>query len=313
MERSTNKVLRIAILGCGKIAGTGEGRHKDNHLDQVCNTFDNPKVYCFDTTVEKAEELASYCDGEVIPNIKLLKNIDPHLVVVATPPFQRLDLLKEVICHTSENCLYFIEKPISNVEVTDKLKKFFQKVDRRVIVNYSRRFIGSYQKIKNYLRGSLEKILIASYGDPINIGIHAFDFLDIILPGYSLNLIGKNLDDYFGLIVFENKSVPIYMQNFSKKNFEIFEIDLLFSNSRLRLEDFGKEIKIGFPVKNSAGEFEMKFLESFEVADNALEVAYSHINRFIKTGIVDESLNMVGLEESICRHNHIISQFKKHL
>ena len=58
----------------------------------------------------------------------------------------------------------------------------------------------------------------------INISIHAFDFLDIILPGYSLNLIGKNLDDYFGLIVFENKSVPIYMQNFGKKDFEIFEM-----------------------------------------------------------------------------------------
>lgn len=137
-----------------------------------------------------------------------LKNID--LVILTTPPHRRLGFLDKFPNLKS----LIVEKPIGvNLESS---KDFFREVKKKKLlcsVNYWRRYVKQFQKLKNGLAqkliGKIQSVIII-YGNGIrNNGIHLIDFLRFVCG--DIKIIKTN----FGTLCKESPIKDDFNINFS--------------------------------------------------------------------------------------------------
>ncbi len=269
------KNFRALIIGCGKIAGYGEGKKLNTHAGAI---EEEPRLIleaCMDLDKQKAMLFANKYNCKAFSDLNAaLGEIEVELVCVCTNDDSHFEITKKLLLSSNSIRVIFLEKPACSTPTQlYELKRLAASKGITIIVNHTRRFSKNYDKIRamvseKYL-GDVNKVKGTYYGGWMHNGSHVVDTLLMILGD---NIVWTDIQNVFesgypedptieitGYLVEKKASVAIDAIN--EKIYQLFELDIWFTEGRLRVESFDSRFIIERRTVNAEGE---NILEQFD-------------------------------------------------
>lgn len=221
-------------------------------------------------------------------DLKLLKEINPDIVVLATPPHDRFNMLKEM---PSLKGIIF-EKPLGiSYEESKKIIEFCEEKKILAQVNFWMRAENNLIKLTTELNKIIGNIIFCRciYGNGVlNNGSHLIDFFRFLFKepkyligtspvSYSLEYPLKDDVDWNFTLQFPN-NLNVAFQAIDYSKCRLFEVDLFGENGHLRIFNDGLNMSIS-PIKKH------EILENYN--------QYDEIN--IQQIKIDPSMSMYNL------------------
>jgi predicted dehydrogenase len=220
---------------------------------------------------------------ELLPKFK-----EYFLVIICTPPFNRIGMFKSLNGYNIKNII--CEKPLTfSLSEFQKINKIIIKNKFKVITNYTRNFLNEFKLIRNLIRKKkLGSPLVGHFYYSKGIyynGTHFIDFaLKIFGKPISINILNKkksNLkNDFLIDFVFIYKNFRIYFMSFDTKKVSSTNFDLFFQKGKVEVS-LSRKLKIYTIKKN----FLFKNINQFSL-QRTLNINYlSSYNNVVKYGL----------------------------
>lgn len=276
--------LRVAIIGCGDIAGGYDERKQGegifSHAGAYRSENDIELVCAFDTDLER---LTAFCSYWNIPgtchDFEELFRGRYDMVSLCTPDPTHYPIMKRLI---EEGCTRYIwtEKPFTT-EVLEAKSILSAAKERRIglWLSNQRRWEPGHIRARAYItEGNIGQVVHANayYVKGItHIGCTAVDTVRFLcgeiswVMAYPPFNVGSYDDDYSlsGILGIEKGgTVNVVGCDSAGYSYSIFEIDILGTKGRVRIEENGDEISF-FASKEYGhypGFMELKLVEKFE-------------------------------------------------
>ena len=294
-------MYKALILGAGQIAGGYDNPEDDciiSHAHAYLQNSNTELLGFYDVNYEQAEKMAQKWGVKAIKDLSEIKDAD--IISICTPDFCHLNSVKDALKLNPK--LIILEKPISNTQKDmDKIYKISKKIP--IMVNYTRNFVKEFQELAQEIqKGNFGEFLCGNgyYGKGyIHIGSHMRNLLTLLLgeitkinkekkgyQDYTKDDLSVNAVLYFGDKNFKMTAVPC-------TDYNIFEIDLMFSKSRIRISELGNKIEI-FDVKEKTDQLGYMIL-------NPQRSYYTEMKYAMKNA-VENAINFIeGKEELFCK------------
>jgi len=250
----SSRVYRAVIIGSGRIAGGLEDDvlrpHPCTHVGAYKRFPEIEVAACSSRTEEQAREFAQrwgirnyYGDYR-----EMLDQEKADIVSVCTPAEHHHDAVMHASqCHTKA---VFCEKAIStSLGEADEMISESRLYGTRLTVNHTRRWCPDFHVVRQIIDseelGSLHSITGWFGGSLIHTGTHFFDIMHYlcgdaesvqgVVFGNSREGAEDNLHDADGYAFVElSNGVRVFVNGISK-SYYIFEMELLFSDGRIRI------------------------------------------------------------------------------
>jgi len=296
--------LRAAFIGVGRIAGlfapTDTLVPRTHAQAMQRNGIDIVAVY--DADEARAISFTNKWGGKHCLSLGKLLNDFPGLdiVVISSPDGFHSAQAVEILSTDHSPRLLIIEKPPA---ITLAELKHLQRVasactKTRVVVNMSRRFDPCHAEaaaiIKSGELGSMVSAHFTYYGGWLHNGVHAVDILrylledEIDIVSVQLGADGSDGDPCLNVeaVLRRDPSVCVSFLGFDECFFQLFELELRFSEGRIRFEDFGNRILVENVEINDIGERELGLPRVLAPANNgtAMDLLYGASRQFLYTG-----------------------------
>lgn len=258
-KRSEIMTYRAAIIGCGKIGS----EFADDPRIMDIYTHAGAYVHCYGTELvavcDKEREKSERCkDRWHIPECytdykMMISETEPDIVSVCTPDQTHFEIIRTIL--TSSNVKAILaEKPLAlNVNDAVDLVNLAEKKGVVLAVNYSRRYAEKFCELKNYIHsdtfGSIQTINGYYTKGTLHNGTHWFDLARFLIgdlkrvKGFD-NQKEKNADPTFDTYAEFNNGTGAYLHACDETKFSIFEMDILGSNGRVYIKDFGHIVEM---------------------------------------------------------------------
>jgi len=293
-------MYKALILGSGQIAGGYDSPQDDGIITHAHAYLQNPETELlgfYDINFEQAEKMAQKWGVSAIKELSEIKEAD--IISVCTPDFCHLNSVKDALKLNPK--LIILEKPISNTQKdADKIYKISKKTP--IMVNYTRNFVHEFQDLASDIKqGKFGNFITGNgyYGKGyIHIGSHMRSLLELLLgkiskvkkdkkgfQDYTKDDLSVNAVLYFGDKTFKMTAVPC-------TDYNIFELDLMFSKARIRISELGNKIEI-FNLKEKENQSGYMILNP--------EKTYNTEMKFAMKNAVQNAINYLnGKEELYC-------------
>jgi predicted dehydrogenase len=160
-------MLKVAIVGCGKIA--------DSHAAQIRRIAGCEIVGVCDSELLMAKQLcARFPVKRYFSNLdELLNEVRPDVVHITTPPQTHFEIGRQCL---EKGCHIFVEKPLTlDTDEAERLVALAQKADRKLTVGHDAQFSDVAIRLRKlvgegYLGGApvhLESTWCYELGDPV--------------------------------------------------------------------------------------------------------------------------------------------------
>lgn len=284
----------VMIVGCGKIAGINNENSKFSHGGAILSNEKLKLKACVDHNQINSDDFANKFKCKSYNDLnEALSNEKTNIVSICTPDETHFDITKKVLSSKNKPDLIFLEKPpCQNLNQYYSLVKLSNKRKVPIIVNFSRRFNSDVSIIKDLIAkrnlGKIIRIEAIYYNGWMHNGIHA---VDTILYLLNENIVLKKVKNINFCSYFRDKTfdvfgetdiskAPIGIKAVDERYYQLFEIDLWFSNARLKFEDFGSSIKLEVPKVNNLKErvLEREKIIFPERKYTNIEIAYNNIS-----------------------------------
>lgn len=276
------QIYNVIIIGAGNIGAFFDGPDDDNVLSHA-HAFKEHEGFnllgFIDIESDRAKKAASIWGGNAYKDIEEAFNacrID--VAVVTVPDEYHYSVLKKLSRFPLR--VVFTEKPIARtLNEAEDINRNFREKNIGLVVNYSRRFVPEFEKIKKEIcEGAYGAYLTGTgyYGKGIiHNGSHLIDLLMFFIGDIKeIKPLGELADFYeddksvSAVLAFEDKK-QFFLQYVDCRKYTLFEIDLLFERKRVRIFDLGFKI------------------EEYDVQDSKVFNGYRNI---VKTAVYDTSL-----------------------
>lgn len=250
--------FKVIIVGLGRIGLGYDLTSQEDSCYTHTSAFNNHssfEVICgVDPVHERREKFRCFTGKPAFESLQAVSTIDkPDILVIATPPSQRLELVRQ--CLKFRPRLILMEKPLaSSVEEGRRILSLCSKSGAGIFVNYFRRCEPTAIEIGNRIRsgtfGAFQSGHVYYSG---GLGNNASHFIDLILywfgPPISWGSIGRVVRGYaspdpdidFWLDLNGRRCV---FQAVDDRIFSMGQVELIFEKSALRYEDFGRRITL---------------------------------------------------------------------
>jgi len=253
--REKEKKYRVIIVGAGNIGAfydTPTSKNIVTHAHAFSTHHGFELVGFVDKDIERSEKAAKIWGGRSFASNKdAFKNETIDIAVNATPDKIHYAVLKELL-HLPVSFI-FAEKPMTRTltEAGEILKLAKQK-KIGIAVNYRRRFVPEFSRLKEEIKsGKYGEYLAGNgyYGKGIaHNGSHIIDLLQYFIGDISgataLTKFKKSADPEASAMFHFKDGKNFILQNIDHRNYTIFELDLVFSRSRIRIIDSGFKIEM---------------------------------------------------------------------
>lgn len=195
------------------------------------------------------------------------------VVCIAVPDESHYSVLKEI--SNFPILVVFAEKPLTKtVNEAKEIIQIYQDKNIDVVVNYSRRFVPEFEKIKkNIERGIYGEYVTGTgyYGKGIiHNGSHLIDLLRYFIGEIKTIMPISSISDFYpddktisAVLIFDSINKPFFLQYADCRKYTIFEMDLLFERKRIRIFDSGFKIE----------EYEVQESKIFKGYKNIVKIA----------------------------------------
>lgn len=238
---------------------------------------------------KKAAKLWGTGAFESIEEVFKLHTID--IVCICVPDHCHYRILKKILNFPVK--LVFAEKPLAKtLEEADEITKLYYKKKIKCLINYSRRFVPEFEKIRNeFLMGMYGKFIGGNgyYGKGVlHNGSHLIDFLRYMIGEINTTqAFAYNYDFYeddpsiSAIINFKNGEKFIIM-NIPCNLYTVFELELLFEKKKIRIIDLGFKIEI----------YDVAYSEIFKGYKNL--VKKEEVNSTLGSAMENAALNVLN-------------------
>ncbi len=261
---------KAIIIGCGSIGALKADKYDSRTTPQVltwghaCYSHESVDVVEFvDSNARKAMQAAEKWDGWWSNNItSALEDVNPNIIIVATPTETHYDVLKivhDIISKTPDKPRVVIcEKPFcTNLLFAREIANMYRNINVPIIVGYLRRFNEHIIDVSNdFFTGVYGKIYhckVTYTRGLLRDGSHAIDlcrnFFGDFEDGYivgrqdSIDDFGKDDLTYACHISFEN-CPHVFFCPVDGRAYDVFDIDIYAEKGRVLLTDHSKRIEI---------------------------------------------------------------------
>ncbi len=267
-------MYNVLIIGAGNIGALYDKPNSEFVLTHAhaFNLHEKFRLIGFvDLNKNKAESAAKIWGCQAFESIKqVFINNKIDVISMAVSDDSHYKLLSKI----AEFPVKFViaEKPLAKTwEQASDLIELYKTKNIPMSVNYSRRFVPEFCKIKQDIKNNIYGSYISGtgyYGKGIlHNGSHLLDFLRFMLGEINcVDYINHSFDfsDYdpsvSAVLTFDNNQKFI-IQHVNCNLYTIFEIDLLFEKKRIRITDSGRVVEI------------------FNITDNPLYQGYKNITK----------------------------------
>ena len=242
----------VLIIGAGNIGAFFDNPESTNilthaHAYKECEGFN--LLGFIDTDVEKAKMAIFTWGGSAFNCLEEVFDKSVVDVVSVTVPDQHHH---EVLLRVSEfpvRCV-FAEKPLAKKpEEAKEITHIYQEKNIELVVNYSRRFVPEFEKIRDDIRGGIYGGYVSGvglYGKGINHnGSHLIDLLRYFVGEIQDSHVTDYVFDFYnddpsvsGILTL-NDGKTFYLQHIDCNLFSIFELDMFFEKKRIRIQESG--------------------------------------------------------------------------
>ena len=257
------KKYSVLIVGAGNIGAFFDNPASRDVLTHA-HAFTKVKGFellgFFDVDYEKAKEAAIIWGTRVFNDIdEVFNNNDVDIVSICVPDEYHFEIAKKVLDYMPK--LLFLEKPLSRtIDEAEQIVSLCKEKDIPVLVNYSRRFVTEFEDIKyKFNQGKFGGFVggTAYYGKGVlHNGSHLIDLLRYILGEVKNSEVVKAYADFYlddpsvtGILEFDNNTI-VGIHGIPCNYYTIFEIDLFFEKTRLRIVNSGFNIEV-YGIENS--------------------------------------------------------------
>lgn len=270
-------MLKAMILGCGRIAG-GMKHALSTHGGAYQARDGVSIVACIDDDQERSHSFAEdyRCEAEKDLHTAIEKH-QPDIISVCTSDTTHFSITEQIFQAKHRPQVVFLEKPVCRTqEELDYLIGLSAQVGVPIVVNHSRRFDQHHQQLRDRIIsgefGDLRSAYTTYYSGWLHNGVHIIDTLSYLFDDSIIVDMVTNAweSPYEGdptmelLANFKEQNSKIYLTGFVESDYQLFEMDLRFSEARLRFEDFGERILLETKYINDIGE------NVIQMADNGL-------------------------------------------
>ena len=261
-------MIKISIIGCGKIAGIIRDKSIQTHADAIKSNKNTKLISCFDIISSKSEKFSKTYSCKKEKSIEdLLTKTRPDVISLCTPDESHFKIIKQIIAQQVDLKILFVEKPIciSRNEYNNILKEN-KKVKFKIIINHSRRFDNSHKEIRKLVQqnkfGKIKRCDGFYYGGWLHNAVHIIDSINYFFDKKLEILKIKNLkkskyknDLTLDLdIMLAGYKTIISLHSFDERFFQILELDLKFERGRIQILDFGRKIVVEKVAQNKIQE-----------------------------------------------------------
>jgi len=242
----------VLIIGAGNIGAFYDSYGSDKILTHA-HAFSKHRGFnligFIDTKNNKAQKAVSIWGGKAYFSIQQAFRAEKiDVASVAVPDKFHFDIVKNLL-NLPLRCI-FLEKPVTKtINEANNILKIHNNKNIPIAVNYSRRFVTEFQKIKeNIEKGVYGSYLtgVGTYGKGlIHNGSHLIDLLHYFKFNVKRVKVINRLTDFYkddksvsAVLTFENNK-QFYLQFADCRKYTIFEIDLLFEKKRLLIINSG--------------------------------------------------------------------------
>lgn len=233
-----------------------------------------------DVDAKKAKKAAKLWKCRSFENINDAFDYEKiDVVCVSVPDDCHYKVLKELADFPMK--LVFAEKPLAKtMQQAKAIMRVYKKKNINMLINYSRRFMPEFEKIKKDITyGYYGEYLTGTgyYGKGIlHNGSHLIDLLRYFIGEIKKISPVSSLSDFYrddksvsAVLTFQNNN-PFFMQFADCRKYSMFEIDMLFEKKRVRIYDLGFKI------------------EEYSIRDSKIFKGYKNI---VKTSEINTSFN----------------------
>jgi len=268
-------VLKVLIVGCGRIAG-GINQTLNTHGGAYKARKGVSIVACIDSNQEQSKSFADFFNCQVENNLETaIHNHKPDIISVCTPDNSHFTITERLIQAKHKPKVIFLEKPAcSREEELDYLIELSMQKGVDIVVNHSRRFDEHYQQLRERITasefGDLRSIYATYYSGWRHNGIHMIDTLSYLFnDSVNVDIVTNSWESPYEndptiemLGSFKEQDGIINLTGFDEEDYQFFEIDLRFNKARLRFENFGERIILETKFINQIGENALQLVEN---------------------------------------------------
>jgi predicted dehydrogenase len=250
------RTIKTILIGCGRIGAGSDGRRRraGSHAGVLAETpAFAPTLYDPDLKLSKAAAEAL--------DLPIADHIDKSLLesctcaVICSPTNTHFEYLSEFL--NVGTPLIVCEKPVcASMAEVKKLRELRKRSKSRVVVNYTRRFQPSFEKLKKRFahqvaQETLSTISVRYQRGFLNNASHALDLIQF-LTGWDI--LNAKVHPFQGMCdEFPNdptlsghgnwNGAALSILGLPNVRFSLFEIDFFFERSAIRLRDRGDTIE----------------------------------------------------------------------
>ena len=250
------RTIKTLLIGCGRIgAGSGGRRRRAGSHAGVLADIPSfaPTLYDPDLKLSKAA-------GEAL-DLPIVDHIDKSLLescscaVICSPTNTHFEYLSQFL--NVGIPLIVCEKPVcASLEEVKKLQQLRKRSKSRVVINYTRQFQPSFEKLKKRFahqltQESLRTISVRYQRGFLNNASHALDLIQF-LTGWDI--MSAKIHPFHGVCdEFPNDPTlsghgnwngsALSILGLPNVQFSLFEIDFFFERSAIRIRDRGETIE----------------------------------------------------------------------
>jgi predicted dehydrogenase len=247
-------VYKAAVIGCGKIGSlfADDPRVHDiySHAGAYSACPDTELVAVCDTDEERLKKCGERWDvpGQYTDIRDLLSSEQPDIISICTPDETHFDLIKTAISG-SEVKAVFSEKPLAlYIDQARELVRLAADHNILLGINYSRRYARNHQHIRDHIISGTLGVIRTVHGyytkGILHNGTHWLDLARFFLGdihavrGFSFQKRGYD-DPTLDAIIEFRSGASGYLHGCDQQEFDLFEMDIIGTNGRVRIVDFG--------------------------------------------------------------------------
>jgi hypothetical protein len=310
-------MTEVLVIGCGNIGALYDIDNEEILTHTKAFSMDNRfNLTIFDDDLNKLKLLNSKYGCNVLPQITSVEDFNKFdIISICTPTNTHYDYLIRIL--QSKATLILCEKPISlDIIEIERLRQLYLHSEKKILVNYTRRFQPNYIKIKERLSSILNSERLTNVSIRYQRGFlnncsHALDILSFLihlkidftkLVKSKSNFDSFELDPTISAIGFQD-DVNISIIGLANVRFSFFEIDFCFENSKVSLIDSGRECLVSHSVENKLYFQPLRLNSSLTIKDCLKDqmkfVISSAYDMFTNAELEDNFLESIELNKNM--------------
>jgi predicted dehydrogenase len=244
-------MIKCAIVGCGQIAGGYDTPYSDKVRTHAKAFLKHPSTKLLgvcDIDEKKAKKFAKVWNAPFSTNniSELLKVCKPDLLSICSPTDTHLPIFK-IACRYGVPIIWLEKPATTSLKDVEKMVALAQENKIQVWVNYFRRYDVGFKKIKKLIDdlGPIQHAQAFYTKGLLHNGSHLIDLIHWFFGKINdVKLDGINNDNGYISIngILKTDKANIHLKALDYKKFELFEMDIIGNNGRIKVLDGGQKI-----------------------------------------------------------------------